>query len=97
MTRLVCLDCSGSDGSNSVDTVDLCRNCIDIEFTRAADGKVHLTSHSLVQIRKPTPNRRIYDLVNRATSVLQNLQFEGSSPDDCILSPGQGDAANVPI
>ena len=82
MTRFVCLDCA-ADMNSSVDTIDLCWDCVEqkVQFKRPFDDTLHLSSHALLQIRSSVPNRRVYDLIRRAYG---NLLAERGH-EDCEL------------
>ena len=56
-----------------VDTIDLDTPCMWAEFTREKGSKQHKNIHRLLQIRRPAPHQKMYELVSQAQKMLVDL------------------------
>ena len=67
-TRLICSDCTVGGWSNSI---DLCSNCWSSDCSRESDHKRHISTHMLIQFRRPVPRMEYYDRFGLAMRVVE--------------------------
>ena len=67
-SRLVCSDCTVGGWSNSI---DLCGDCWSSDCSRERDNKHHISTHLLVQFRRPVFRMEHYGLFRDAKMVVE--------------------------
>lgn len=67
-SRLMCSDCTVGGWSNSI---DLCANCWSSDCSRESDHKNHISTHMLIQFRRPVPRMEYYDRFGLAKRVVE--------------------------
>jgi len=83
MTRFICLNCSA--GRYADGTLDICSDCVDKSFTMTRDkGAVklnHLSTHPLLQIRRPLPLLLQLPARENAQFTIQNVSLDSNADD----------------
>src|SRR5258706_4728957 len=67
-SRLICSDCTTGCWSNSV---DLCADCWKFDCYRESDNKRHISTHMLIQVRRPVSQLEYYGLFEDAKRVVK--------------------------
>ena len=80
-SRLICSDCTVGGWSNSV---DLCADCWEFDCSRESDNKRHISTHMLIQFRRPVSQLEYYSLFEDAKGVVgdsvENLYMVSELP-----------------
>lgn len=93
MTRYICIDCW--EPQHGADSVDLCTDCVDKEFTVTRDNGAqqlkHILTHSLLQVRRPLQMRQSYaarEKARNAENIAREKEREGSALH-CVMCRGK--------